>query len=120
MSLLQRQQSIRSADAALREVDLPLYADVVVSLHRLVTAVEKLSAQWPGEKPPNVQAQRVMHYAVEAKDLIACFQHKPVDYERMRDQARRETSAIIAFARKSAADPSRPDDDIPHIDDIDF
>ena len=121
MSLLDRQRAIRSADAALREADLPMYADVVVSLHRLIEAVEKLSAEWPGKNPPNVQAKRVMHYALEGKEITSVFLRNPVEYERIRRQARDEMMKLIAIAKKLASSPGRlGNDDIPHIDDIDF
>lgn len=99
MSLLDRQRAIRGADAALREADLPLYADVVVALHRLQHAVDQLAEQW-GKTPPNAQAQRVMHYALEAKELIGCFQENPVTYEKMRRQAQQEARRVIDFARQ--------------------
>ena len=101
MFLLDRQYeyAIRGADAALREADLPLYADVVVALHRLQHVVDKLSAQW-GEKPPNAQARRVMHYALEAKELLACFQVNPVIYETFRRNAERAMNDTLNFVRQ--------------------
>ena len=120
MSLIERQQAIRSADAALREADLPMYADVVVSLHRLIEAVDKLSAQWPGKKAPNVQAQRVMHYALEGKEITRVFQRNPVEHEKLRRHARQEMTRLIEFTKKLASSPGRPADDISDIDDIDF
>lgn len=111
MSILDRQRAIQRADSALREVDLPLYADVVVALHRLQNAVEEQARSWQG-RPLNAQARRALHYAAEAKELIACFQESPLAYERRRQQARQQMLQLIEAARQT-----RPGDD---IDDIQF
>ena len=109
MSLLDRQRAIRSADAALREADLPLYADVVVALHRLQAAVEKLHDP-NSRKPISPQLKCVLHYATDAKELVECFQHSPVDYERMRKQAEIELRRALAFAKHQPPASSEPDD----------
>ena len=109
MFLLDRQRAIRGADAALREADLPLYADVVVALHRLQSAVDQLAEQW-GKTPPNIQAQRAMHHALEAKEQIACFQQSPVAYERMRQQAEIELRRVLSVAKRQPPPASEPDD----------
>ena len=113
MSLLDRQQAIRSADAALREADLPLYADVVVALHRLQDAVDKLQQQ-SGRNPISPQMKAVLHYATDAKELVACFQHSPADYERMRKHAEIEVRRALSFAKHQpppqASEPDHPFD----------
>ncbi len=115
MSVLDRQRAIRGADAALREADLPLYADVVVALHRLQTAVEQMAKIW-GNKPPSEAAKRAMRYAIDARELICCLQENPVNYEKMRRQAQQTTQELIEFARR----PPKADDGFYPIDDIDF
>ncbi len=119
-ALLDRQRAIRGADSALREADLPLYADVVVALHRLQVAVEQMAKGW-GNKPPSEPAKRAMHYAIDAKELISCFQENPVAYEKMRRQAQQEMHKLIEFARQFSAPQAPPENDgfFP-IDDIDF
>ena len=116
MSLIERQRAIRSADAALREADLPPYADVVTALYRLHCAVEAMSKGW-GKKPPGDAAQHALRYAIDAKELIACFQTNPVEYEKMLRQAEQEMQKLIELARKP---PPKAGNGFFPIDDIDF
>ena len=115
MSLIERQRAIRGADMALREADLPLYADVVTALYRLHVAVEQMAKGW-GNKPPSEAAERAKRYAIDARELICCFQTNPVDYEKMRRQAEQETHKLIELAKK----PPTAGNGFSPIDDIDF
>ena len=113
MSLIERQRAIRGADTALREADLPLYADVVTALYRLHCAVEAMAKSW-GKKPPNDAAQHALRYAIDARELICCFQTNPVNYEKMRRQAEQEMHKLIELAKQPPPPGFFP------VDDIDF
>jgi hypothetical protein len=95
-ALLERQRAIREADAALRQADLPMYADVVVSLNKIIDAVEGFLSKHPAQDDP---ARRLSYQAEQAKDLIACFQQNPVTYARLKQEAQDMTDQLLASIR---------------------